>query len=151
MHRRLTRLTRLGLVALAGIAAMVVGLLLASPGDEDAPIAKDPSDLDTRSLTAGDVDVEIQPRQLDDQGATFAITLDTHSVELSADLTEATLQVGDTAWTGARWSGDGPGGHHREGELRFESTGPASGPVRLTLPGLPDPVEATWDLGDSRS
>lgn len=103
-------------------------------------------DGERRTSAVLDVDVKIGPRQLDDQGAVFTITLDTHFVELSADVTRASLAVGDTEWPVEGWSGDGPGGHHREGELRFRAGGPAAGTATLTIPGLPEPVEVTWDL-----
>ncbi len=59
----------------------------------------------------------------------------------------ASTDVSGVAWPVESWSGDGPGGHHREGELRFGSGGAATGTARLALPGFPEPVEVTWDLG----
>ncbi|MGQ0431146.1 MAG: hypothetical protein ACT452_01915 [Microthrixaceae bacterium] len=133
-------------VALAAILAS--GLLLASRGEDDATPAEDPGvGLETRTLSAGEIDIRIEPRQIDDQGAAFAITLDTHSAELSMDLGAAKLEVAGTSWPVRGWDGDGPSGHHREGELRFEAAGPASGTARLALPEFPEPVEITWELG----
>ena len=143
MRRRLI----LGAIAAAGVVAAVV--LVATPGSDDSPpAAANASGLDTRTVSAGEVDIKIEPLQLDDDGAAFAITLDTHSVELSFDLTaDARLEVGATTWLVTAWVGDGPGGHHREGTLEFEATGPPTGSARLTVGGLPEPVEATWELG----
>ncbi|HVT75883.1 MAG TPA: hypothetical protein VHD87_02550 [Acidimicrobiales bacterium] len=105
------------------------------------------SPLPTRTLEAGAVTLKIEPRQLNAQGAVFKITFDTHSVELNQDLTrQARLTVGGTKWNAAAWSGDGPGGHHREGQLRFTSAGPATGTATLTIDGLPAPATATWNL-----
>lgn len=74
--------------------------------------------------------------------------LDTHSVEPDADLAaSAVLEVDGVGWPVVEWSGDGPGGHHRSGELRFDSGGPARGAARLTITGFADPVEVSWDLG----
>lgn len=137
------------LAAVAAIMVVAAGLVLAARGgDDDRPGRSNAAGLQTRSAAAGEVDIEIVPRQLDDQGAVFAVTLDTHAVELSADLTEATLEVGGATWPVDEWSGDGPGGHHREGELTFEPAGPATGTARLVIAGFAEPVEVGWELGD---
>lgn len=139
MHRGVT-LAAFGLVVVGG------AIFLTTQGDDQDPSVDAAGlGLETRTTSAGEIEVTIEPRQIDDRGAVFAITLDTHSVELSADLTLATLDVGGTSWPVEGWSGDGPGGH-REGELRFEATGPATGTVRLTIPELPAPVEVSWEL-----
>jgi len=142
VRRRLILVGALAVVVLVG-----GGLLIASQGSDDAVDTVDAAGLAARTTSAGEVDVEIRPRRIDDGGAVFAITLDTHSVELDMDLTEATLEVAGAAWAVAGWSGDGPSGHHREGELRFDPAGPASGTARLVLAGFDEPVEASWDLG----
>jgi hypothetical protein len=140
---------RRGLIPAAVALAVLLagGLLLASRGGDDgAPAADTSGGLETRELSVGEIDIKIEPRQLDDQGAAFAITLDTHSAELSMDLGAAELEVAGTSWSVTGWDGDGPSGHHREGELRFEAAGPATGTAWLVLPGFPEPVEVTWEL-----
>lgn len=127
----------------------VAGLVLTgcgSDGDSDVATGSPGTGLAARTVTAGEIDVTIEPAQLDAEGATFEIILDTHAVELSMDLTQARLDVGGTAWEVAGWTGDGPSGHHREGQLRFTAAGPAEGTARLTLAGFSEPVEATWEL-----
>jgi hypothetical protein len=99
-----------------------------------------------QQVSSGDIDVVVQPEQLDDRGATFTITLDTHATELTADLTQASLVIDDTTWQVAGWNGDEPGGHHREGQLRFAANGRPAGTAVLTLNDLPDPIELTWTL-----
>lgn len=142
---------RRGVIVLAGVAvALAVSGAIAwlDGGDGGKPATVPTSTLPARSVQAGAVEVKIQPLQLDAEGAVFKISFDTHSFELSADMTRAArLSVDGVAWTVAGWSGDGPGGHHREGELRFAPAGSAEGAARLTIAGLPEPVEATWDLG----
>lgn len=103
--------------------------------------------LPARAIDAGEVEVIITPTQFDDQGATFSISLDTHTADLPVDLTNsAVLDVGGTEWTPLSWTGDDPDGHHRSGELRFRAQGPATGTAILTIAGLPEPVTATWEL-----
>jgi hypothetical protein len=134
----------------AAVAATVVvvgaAVVLAGCGGDDGPAATNATGLETRTVAVGEIDIRVEPRRLDDQGAVFAVSLDTHSVELSADLTEATLQVGGVTWPVGGWSGDGPGGHHRDGQLSFEPAGPASGGARLALVGFPEPVDVSWEL-----
>lgn len=139
MRRRGRLLTRSLLVVAAG-------LLGACAGSEDTSRTPTPV-LPARMVDAGDVEVNITPTRLDATGATFAVSFDTHSVELSLDpAASATLDVDGTTWPVDRWTGAGPGGHHREGELHFSAAGPASGTAHLTISGLPKPVEATWAL-----
>ena len=137
---------RRGLIAL--LATLFAAALIAACADSaDAPDAQ-VLGLSSRTVKAGAVDVKVEPRQLDAQGAIFKITLDTHSADLSTDLTKsASLDVGGVAWTVSGWSGDAPGGHHREGTLTFAPGGPAAGAVRLMIAGLPGPVDVSWTLG----
>jgi hypothetical protein len=130
----------------AGVVVVAGAVFMVSRNDDPDPSLASSSGLASRTVAAGEVDVKIEPLQLSDGGAVFKITLDTHSVELDADLTLATLDVGGSAWPIDEWSGDGPGGHHREGELRFRAAGSAAGTATLTIPELPDPVEASWQL-----
>lgn len=135
-------------VILLGAAVVVVGglFVLTTGGGDGSSSPEARSGLETRTIAAGEVEVEIEPVRVDDEGAVFAVTMDTHSVELSADMELATLTVDGTEWPGATWSGDGPEGHHREGELTFVAAGTPSGTMVLTIRGLPEPVEAAWAL-----
>jgi hypothetical protein len=135
------------LALLAGVL-ITTGALVACGGDDDTSALT--SALPARQVDSGAVEVKITPARLDDTGAAFEIVLDTHSVELALDVAAAaTLEVDGTAWSVDGWDGSRPGGHHREGTLRFTAGGPASGIARLTITGLPEPVEATWDLDGS--
>ncbi len=137
-------------VAVLVVAAGGVAVWLARPsGDGTQPAAKPSAGLATRTVQAGGVQVAIQPLQLDQRGAAFQVTLTTHSGRLDVDVAgQARLQVDGIAWGGASWSGSPPGGHHRQGTLRF-APGSQSGAARtasLRIGGLPAPVEATWQL-----
>jgi hypothetical protein len=124
---------------LLAIALAITGTLAAcSDSSTSAPVA---SVLPVRKVEAGAVEVIITPMLIDSSGATFSIVLDTHSADLSVDLTtSAALDAG--------WTGDGPGGHHRTGEIQFTAQGPATGTATLTISGLPEPVEAAWELAE---
>ena len=84
-------------------------------------------------------------RGSDADGATVETVFDTHAVELHVDdAIEAALTVRGTRWRTEGWRGDGPGGHHREGELRFAAAGPPAGDVVLDIAGLTQPVTFSW-------
>lgn len=127
------------------LALAIVGALAAcsnSPSSDPASSA-----LPAQTITVGEIEVTITPTQFDDQGATFSISLDTHTTDISIDLTNSSvLNVDGTEWTFESWIGDGPDGHHRSGELRFSAQGPANGAAILTIAGLPEAVTATWEL-----
>lgn len=136
------------LVIAIALAAAFGALAACGGGNGEGSPSSGPVALPTRTVEAGEVTVKIEPLRVDANGAEFKLTFDTHSVPLDLDVARsASLAVADTAWDGANWSGDGPGGHHREGTVRFAARGPATGTVALRLVGLPGPVDATWVLG----
>lgn len=136
-----------GAVIGAVIGAVVI-IAVAGTGDSSAP---DPrrgaAALGTATVSAGEVEVEITPT-FDGASAVFRVVLDTHSVDLDVDLAKtADLSVAGVEWPVAGWAGDGPGGHHRQGDLTFTAAGQPSGEVILTIGGLPEAVDARWSLG----
>ncbi len=113
----------------------------------------------TQSAEAGAVTVEVTPLNLQDaQAATldFAITMNTHSVDLGVDLAQmAVLQVGDAEIAAARWQAPAGGGHHVQGTLSFPATDSAgkrvlegATSITLVIRGLAGVEERafTWDL-----
>ncbi len=132
------------LVAVAGLVPVLDGCGSATRSDNGAAATFGPA----RTIEAGSVTVKLRLRQFNVDGAVFEIIFDTHDVELDQDMVQdAHLVVGETPWPTEEWSGDGLGGHHREGELRFSAAGPAEGVVTLSIDGLTEPVSATWDVG----
>jgi len=132
------RLTAAGL--LLGVSLLVSGC----GGGEPATA----SGLPERSIEVAEVTVAAVPERLDATGALFRLKLDTHTTPLDMDLPGATrLTVGGRDWPAQTWIGDGPGGHHREGTLRFRAAGPAEGPVRLVIEGLGKPADLDWPEG----
>jgi hypothetical protein len=121
------RLIAIAIGALAVAAAMALGIRSSDSEDRKA------DRYETRTATAGDVTVKATLRSLDADGATAQIVFDTHAVELDLDVAaDAVLTVGGARWRVEGWRGAGPGGHHREGELRFAATGPTTGDVILS-------------------
>ena len=134
------------------VAITAAGVVLAACGGSTAATSGRPSSsssgLTTRSVAVGAVGVTVTPTELDSRGATFTVGFNTHTVDLNMDITRAaTLTVGGVNWPGPTWSGPGPGGHHREGTLRFPAASRPSGTAVLTITGLPAPVRLTWKLG----
>lgn len=151
LPRRRTRLW-LALAAVATAALVVWGADAWLDGRDTGPATTSGrlsnAALPTRTVEAGAVTVKLEPSQIDGAGAVIKMTFDTHSGALDLDVARVSrLVVGGTAWPMVGWSGAGPGGHHREGELRFSAGGPATGTATLTVEGLPKPVTATWEVG----
>ncbi len=144
-RRHTHRAAVLGLVVVTGLVPVLGGCGSATSSADSAVTNSDVE----RTIEAGSVTVKLQLRQLDVDGAVFEIIFDTHDVELDQDMVrDAHLVVGETPWPMVEWSGDGTGGHHREGELRFSAAGPAEGVATLSIDGLPEPVVVTWDIGN---
>ena len=80
----------------------------------------------------------------------FAVVLDTHSADLSDDLSQsATLTTDDgRTFKPAGWLGAPPGGHHREGVLTFDVPAPRPGAIELRIdrPGESAPRTFRWQL-----
>lgn len=147
-HRN-SRWIGLGAVVVLAVAGLIVVRWANQTGTDASPSTRPAgSQWETKTIEAGAVTVKLQPTEFGAGGALVKVSLDTHSADLGVDLaTAAQLVVNGTAWPVAEWSGDGPGGHHRSGELRFTAAGTAAGTVTLTIGGLQKPVVATWTVG----
>lgn len=94
--------------------------------------------------------VTVTPHPADAGAWDFEVALNTHSGALDDDLLKSAVLV--TA-DGKRlapvaWRGDGPGGHHRKGVLRFESVAPSATAMELRIqrPGEPAARSFRWAL-----
>lgn len=126
-------------MAVALVALGCIGWKLSMPDDSAS------DGLPTRTVRAGEVEAVLTPVTLDASEAVFRVVLDTHSVPLDMDMAaSARLRVNDTTIVGASWDGKGPGGHHREGTLRFTTPVPAGAKVELRITGLPADANASW-------
>lgn len=137
-------------LALTGLILLASIVLVGCSGDDGVEAAAGTSTLPTRTVDTGEVTVEITPVDITAGGASFTVVFDTHSVDLDLDVADtARLVVDGAEWTAPTWDGAGPGGHHREGTLGFDAAGEPSGDAILTIDGLPEPVQATWDVEKS--
>lgn len=133
---------------LAGLTLAVAAVALAwtlsgTSGDPEDPGAAAP-----RSADASGVEVTVTPLRLDEEGAVFRVSLDTHTVDLEPDVaTGSTLRVGAAEWGPPRWVGESATSHHLAGQLAFTAQGSLGGAMELTIAALPAPATFRWDVG----
>ena len=110
------------------------------------------AELATQKSADRGVTVEVTPSNLSAGAGTwdFKVVLDTHSVELNDDLVKTTTLLDDKGrrHVPVQWEGAGPGGHHREGMLKFKPVSPAPAAIELQIrrAGEADPRSFRWKL-----
>lgn len=130
------------------LKSMLVALVLAATTVLPAAAAE----LDAQKSTDRGVTVAVTPQNLTDGAGSwdFKIVLDTHSADLSDDLTKSAVLVDGSGkrYTPVAWDGAGPGGHHREGMLRFKPVSPRPQSVELQIArnGEAAPRVFRWQL-----
>jgi len=96
--------------------------------------------LEAKTDTQGAVTVEVMPIELPQNVSEwkFKIILNTHSLELTQDMTQVVVLVGEQGkeYKPIRWEGAEPGGHHREGILIFKSIIPMPKSIELKILGI---------------
>jgi len=106
--------------------------------------------LPPQSSSQSGVTVKVTPRGVAGAAWEFDVVFDTHSQELNDDLLKAAVLVADggASSTPTGWQGDGPGGHHRKGVLRFKpaAASPATIELRLQRSGEAAPRVFRWQL-----
>ena len=122
---------------------LIAGLLFALQAAAELAAQKD---------AANGVTIVVTPGNLAQGAKTwdFNIAFDTHSQDLSDDLT-ATAVLSDgkgSEFKPTAWDGAGPGGHHRKGVLKFApiSPQPDSVELRIARPGEAAPRVFRWQL-----
>ena len=106
----------------------------------------------TQSSSDQGVTVKVTAKSIGspDSRREFAVVLDTHSADLSDDLTQsATLTTDDgRTFKPVSWLGAPPGGHHREGVLAFDIPAPRPSVIELSItrPGESAPRTFRWQL-----
>lgn len=108
--------------------------------------------LEARTSNAAGVTVKVTPKDVAPGSGTwsFAVVLDTHSRDLSDDLVKDSVLIDarGTRYSPIAWEGAPPGGHHRQGVLRFKALGPAPGAFELQIrrPGESAARVFRWNL-----
>jgi hypothetical protein len=97
------------------------------------------------------VTVDVKPMQFAaGKPAKFEVSMNTHSVDLSADLTAVSTLTDDQGkeYRPVGWEGDGPGGHHRSGVLEFPALEGTPKSVTLVIKDIASVPERVfqWEL-----
>lgn len=121
-----------------------------------APLAAmaqaNPNATATQSSSDRGVTVKVTPKSIGspDSRWEFGVVLDTHSADLSDDLTQSATLTTDDGRTlkPVSWVGAAPGGHHREGVLGFDVPAPRPSAIELSIarPGESAPRTFRWQL-----
>lgn len=110
------------------------------------------AELGTQKSSDGGVTVAVTPQNLSAGAGNwdFKIVLDTHSGDLNDDLMKTAVLLDGTGakYTPVAWDGAAPGGHHREGVLRFK---PLAAPtqaieLRIARAGEAKPRVFNWQI-----
>lgn len=107
--------------------------------------------LQPQTVAAASVTVKVTPLTLKPgEPPMFDIAMDTHSVDLAADMLKTVVLRDDSGkeYAPTAWDGAGPGGHHREGKIKFAAL--TTNPKSLTLvvknlAGVPERA-FKWDV-----
>ncbi len=95
------------------------------------------SHLATQTSSARSVTVKVTPQNVADDAKTwdFAVVFDTHSADLNDDLMKSSLLLDGAGgrYAPVAWDGALPGGHHREGVLRFKPVSPQMQSIELQI------------------
>lgn len=107
--------------------------------------------LETQTSSAYSVTVKVTPKNVayDAKPWDFVIALDTHSADLGDDLVKSTVLLANGArYSPIAWEGSPPGGHHREGTLRFNAVNPFPDKIELQIqrPGEEKSRLFLWNL-----
>lgn len=115
-------------------------------------VGADGAQLDEQKSSVRGVTVSVIPQDLSPAAASwdFKVVLDTHSQDLNDDLLKSTVLVDNTGGrhTPTSWEGAAPGGHHREGLLKFKpwAPPPAQFELHISRPGEPKPRVYRWKI-----
>lgn len=151
------------LISLLVVALTGTGFLIMPR--ESPPVVKSsplvPSeDIDTKKWQKKtdkqeNITVEVTPLNLFPKSKEwkFKIVLDTHVVALDHEMTKVAVLVDDQGkeYLPTVWTGDGVGGHHREGVLSFNAIASTSNTIELRINEIgPSTVRVfEWQINDA--
>lgn len=123
----------------AGIVLALIVIIYRFASQTKTPI------LSTQTNTEGEVTVEVTPKDLANNSASwdFALSLQTHAIDLDQDLAKSSILIDDNGnqFTPLAWEGDPPGGHHRQGLLRFAALQGQPASIVLSIKNIGDVPE----------
>lgn len=122
------------------------GVVKIIPASYAAEIGQAPQISDERGIK---VTVHRQNTQNETKSLAFEVVLETHTQDLSDDLTKSSTLIADgKQYMPLNWKGAPPGGHHRKGLLRFKAIDPQpqSMELQIRLTGDPSPRSFKWQL-----
>ena len=108
--------------------------------------------LATQKVAANGVTVAVTPAELTSGAKTwdFTVVFDTHSQDLSDEVARIAVLLDDKGneFKPLAWEGAAPGGHHRQGVLKFAPVSPPPERVELRIArsGESDPRVFRWQL-----
>ncbi len=132
-------------------AIALTGLVLAT-APRGAMAQAGPEGIAAQSTSDRGVTIKVTPKSIGtpDSRWEFMVVLDTHSADLSDELTQSATLTTDEGRTfkPVSWEGAPPGGHHREGVLAFEVPAPRPGVIELRIarPGESAPRIFRWQF-----
>ncbi len=144
-----------GFAVLVATAAMSFSVVAGAFGLSAALAASSAAanpNLPAQTSSAREVTVKVTPKNLASNAGSweFAVVFDTHSQDLRDDLVKSSLLLDGAGGQHSpiAWDGAPPGGHHREGVLRFQpiSPRPRSIELRITRAGEDAPRSFRWQL-----
>ena len=110
------------------------------------------AELGVQRSSASGVTMAVTPQNLDTTAKSwdFKVALDTHSGALDDDLVKTAALLDDKGgrFVPMKWEGAGPGGHHREGTLKFNPISPRPAAIELQIqrPGEATLRSFRWQL-----
>jgi hypothetical protein len=128
------------------LSTALLGLLFA------LAFAVNAAELTTQRSSERGVTVAVTPQNVAPNASAweFKVVFDTHSADLSDDLLKSAVLVDPAGkrHTPLAWDGAPPGGHHREGVLRFAPITPSPSAVELQIsrPGEATARSFRWKL-----
>lgn len=118
----------------------------------DQPVNGAQGNWETKTDDRPPVTIKVTPVEFGKGAETwkFQVVFDTHSGSLDNDLLAAASLADDkgNVYRPVAWEGPGPGGHHREGVLRFTPLSPTPPTITLNIRdvgGIPERI-FTWEV-----